>query len=417
MKDLIARTSTIRNKIQRIKQEKKKRIPEINISHNRTSLNVKRLKSKKNIFKILKRRNTRVIRKFYYLKKKITKKIYMDFLFSIITIRRINIELFIEKKKMEKYIFNNQSNETEFEKSNQIQFISSRKKLLHNILNKNSHNFDDLASLSQAYVFYKLSQTPALNLYFYKLRPILEYHGTFSFLKTSLKNYFEPQKLFYYELTQKKPRNSEINQWQSWLRSHYQYNFSPITWSRLIAQRCQNRINKRDTIQQQNLNKQHFYEKNNLIYYKKENFKKYKRYNLLSYRFLNYEQKREPSIYGSTFQKTKSCNNYKTHKNNIYEILELGDSPIKIKNFLIKNDIRNMEKNPDRKYFDCKIFHFCLRKTIDILTWIKIDINSHQNTQTGPKNYQIIKKFDKKNSFFLMIDPKINLQKKKKKNL
>lgn len=415
MKDLIARTSTIRNKIQRIKQEKKKRIPEINISHNRTSLNVKRLKSKKNIFKILKRRNTRVIRKFYYLKKKITKKIYMDFLFSIITIRRINIELFIEKKKMEKYIFNNQSNETEFEKSNQIQFISSRKKLLHNILNKNSHNFDDLASLSQAYVFYKLSQTPALNLYFYKLRPILEYHGTFSFLKTSLKNYFEPQKLFYYELTQKKPRNSEINQWQSWLRSHYQYNFSPITWSRLIAQRCQNRINKRDTIQQQNLNKQHFYEKNNLIYYKKENFKKYKRYNLLSYRFLNYEQKREPSIYGSTFQKTKSCNNYKTHKNNIYEILELGDSPIKIKNFLIKNDIRNMEKNPDRKYFDCKIFHFCLRKTIDILTWIKIDINSHQNTQTGPKNYQIIKKFDKKNSFFLMIDPKINLQKKKKK--
>nr|QUV73909.1 Ycf1 [Impatiens cyanantha] len=410
MTDLIARTSTIRNKIQRIKQEKKKGIPEINISHNRTSLNVKRLKSQKNI---LKRRNTRVVRKFYYLKKKITKKIYMDFFLSIITIRRINMELFSEKKKMEKYIFNNQSNETRFEKSNQIQFISSRKKSLHNILNKNSHNFDDLASLSQAYVFYKLSQTPALNLYLYKLRPILEYHGTFSFLKTSLKNYFEPQKIFYSELKQKKPRNSEINQWQRWLRSHYQYNFSPITWSRLIAQRCRNRINKRDTIQQQNLNKQQFYEKNHLIFYKKENFQKYKRYNLLSSRFMNYEQKREPSIYGSTLKKKKSSNNYNTHKNNIYEILELGDSPIK--NFLIKNDIRNMEKNPDRKCFDCKIFHFCLRKTIDILTWIKIDINSNQNTQTGPKNYQIINKFDKKNSFFLMIDPKINSPNKKKK--
>ncbi|YP_009692411.1 Ycf1 (chloroplast) [Impatiens glandulifera] len=422
-KDIIARTSIIRNKIERLKQEKKKRIPEINISHNKTSLNVKRFKLQK---KRLKRRNTRVVRKFYYLKKKITKKIYMDFFLSIITIRRINIELFSEKKKMEKYIFNNQSNETRFEKSNKIQFISSRKKSLQNILNKNSDNFDDLASLSQAYVFYKLSQTPALNLYFYKLRPILEYHGTFSFLKTSLKNYFEPQKLFYSKLKQKKPINSEINQWRSWLRSHYQYNFSPITWSRLIAQNCRNRINKRDPIEQQNLNKQDFYEKNHLIYYKKknyykvyslpnekENFLKYKRYNLLCYRFINYEQKREPSIYGSTFQKTKSSNNYNTNKNNIFEIFKLGDSPIK--NFLIKNDIRNMEKNPDRKYFDCKIYNFCLRKTINILTWIKIDIKSNQNTQTGPKNNQIIKKFDKKNCFFLMIDPKINSPNKKKK--
>nr|YP_010242717.1 Ycf1 [Impatiens linearisepala]QTJ25850.1 Ycf1 [Impatiens linearisepala] len=413
IKDLIARTSTIRNKIERLKQEKKKVIPEINISHNRTSLNVKRFKSQKNLFKILKRRNTRVVHKLDYLKKKMTKKLYMDFFLSIITIRRINMQLFIEKKKMEKYIFNNQSNETRFEKTNQIQLISSRKKSLHNILNKNSHNFDDLASLSQAYIFYKLSQTPALNLYLYKLRPILEYHGTSLFLKTSLKNYFEPQKLFFFELKQKKPRNSEITQWQSWLRSHYQYNFSPITWSRLIVQRCRNRLNKRDTIQQQNLNKQDFYEKNQLIFYKKENFKKYKRYNLLSYRFINYEHKREPSIYGSTFQKTKSSDNYNPHKNKIYEIFELGDSPIN--NFLIKNDIRNMEKNPDRKYCDWEIFHFYLRKTINIVTWIKIDINSTKNTQTGTKNYQIIKKVDKKNYFFLMIDPKINSLNQKQK--
>nr|WCD67104.1 Ycf1 [Impatiens sp. 7ak] len=421
MKDLIARTSTIRNEIERIKQEKKKGIPEINIRHNRTSLNVKRFKSKKNILKILKRINTRVVRKFYYLKKQITEKIYMNLFLCIITIRRINMQLFIEKKKMEKYISNNQSNETRFEKPNKIQFISNIKKSLHNILNKNSHNFYDLSSLSQAYVFYKLSKIPALNLYLYRLRPILEYHGTSLFLKTSLKNFFEPQKLFYSELKQKKPKNYAINQWQSWLRSHYQYNFSPITWSRLIAQRCRNRINKRDTIQQQNLNKQDCYEKNQLIYYKvyslqkkKENFQKYKRYNLLSYRFINYEHKKEPSIYGSTFQRTKSSYNYNTHKNNIYEIFELGDSPIN--HLLKKNDIRDMEKNMDRKYFDWEIFHFCLRKTIDILTWIKIDINSNKNTQTKTKNYQIIKNFEKKNSFFLMIDPKRNSLKKKKKN-
>nr|YP_010209605.1 Ycf1 [Impatiens davidii]UBA17547.1 Ycf1 [Impatiens davidii] len=420
MKDLIARTSTIRNEIERIKQEKKKGIPKINISHNRTNLNFKRFKSKKKILKILKRINTRVVRKFYFLKKKITEKIYMNFFLSIITIRRRNLQLFIEKKKMEKYISNNQSNETRFEKPNKIQFICNRKKSLHNILNKNSHNFYDLASLSQAYVFYKLSKIPALNLYLYKLRPILEYHGTSLFLKTSLKNYFEPQKLFYSELKQKKPKNYAINQWQSWLGSHYQYNFSPITWSRLIVQRCRNRINKRDTIQQQNLNKQDFYEKKKLIYYKvyslqkkKENFQKYKRYNLLSYRFINYEHKREPSIYGSTFQKKESSYNYNTHKNKIYEIFELGDSPINP--FLIKKDIRSMEKNTDRKYFDWEIFHFCLRKTINIVTWIKIDINSNKNTQTGTKNYQIIQNFDKKKSFFLMIDPKMNSLKKKKK--
>nr|YP_010267289.1 hypothetical protein Ycf1 [Impatiens macrovexilla var. yaoshanensis]UIF93850.1 hypothetical protein Ycf1 [Impatiens macrovexilla var. yaoshanensis] len=420
MKDLIARTSTIRNEIEKINQEKKKGIPKINISHNRTSLNVKRFKSKKNILKILKRINTRVIHKLYFKKKKINVDFFSNFFFSIITIRRINMQLFFEKKKMEKYISNNQSNEIRFEKPNKIKFISNRKKSLHNILNKNSYNFYYLASLSQAYVFYKLSKIPALNLYLYKLKPILEYHGTSLFLKTSLKNYFEPQKLFYSELKQKKPKNYAINQWQSWLRSHYQYNFSPITWSRLIAQRCRNRINKRDTIQQQNLNKQDFFEKNQLIYYKvyslqkkKENLKKSKRYNLLSYRFINYEHKGEPSIYGSTFQKTNSSYNYNTHKNKIYEIFELGDSPIN--HFLLKNDIRNMEKNTDRKYFDWEIFNFCLRKTIDIVTWIKIDINSNKKTQTGPKNNQIMKNFDKKKSFFLMIDPKMNSLKKKKK--
>nr|YP_010694247.1 Ycf1 [Impatiens morsei]WCD66939.1 Ycf1 [Impatiens morsei] len=414
MKNRITRTSTIRNKIERLKQEKKKVILEIKISQNRTSFNLLRLKSQKKILKILKIRNTQVIRKLYYKKKKFTKEIYIDFLLSIITIRRRNMQLFIEKKK-QKSIFNNQSNETRFEKTNQIQFISSRKKSLHNILNKNSHNFDDLASFSQAYVFYKFLQNPALNLYLDKLRPILKYHGTSLFLKTSLKNYCELQKLFYSELKQKKPRNSEINQWQTWLRSHYQYNFSPITWSRLIAQRCRNRMNKRDTIQQQNLNKQNFSEKGQLIFYKKENFQKYKKYNLLSYRFIIYKHKREPSIYDLTFQKTKSSDNYNTHKNKIYEIFELGDSPINLNHFFLKNNIRNMEKNPDRKYFDWEIFHFYLRKTIDIVTWIKIDINSNKKNQNGTKNYQIIKKFDKKNCFFLMIDPKINSPNQKQK--
>ena len=63
-----------------------------------------------------------------------------------------------------------------------------------------------------------------------------------------------------------------------------------------------------------------------------------------------------------------------------------------------------MEKNPDRKYFDWKIIHFCLRKKIDIEAWIKIDTNSNKNTNTGTNNYQIIDKIDKKGLFYLMID-------------
>nr|YP_009473587.1 Ycf1 [Hydrocera triflora]AVI69843.1 Ycf1 [Hydrocera triflora] len=430
MKDLIARTSTIRNQIDRIKREKKKVIPEISISNNRASLNAKRLESQKNSFQILKRRTTRFISKLHYFKQFFTEKMCTDLFLSIITIVRINIkrnmQVFVEKKKIEKSISNNENNETRFEKTNEneIGFISSLKRSLHNILN--SHNFYDLASLSQAYVFYKLSQTPALNLYLYNLRPILEYHGTSLFLKTSIKNYFEPQRLFHSELKKRKSTNSEINQWKSWLQSHYQYNLSPITWYRLIGERSRNRINKRGTIQQQNLNKQDSYEKDQLIYYKKqnyckvyslpnkkENFQKYKRYNLLSYRFINYEHKKDPSIYGSTFQKTRSSYNYNTHKNNFYEIFQLGDSPIN--QFFLKNDIRNIEKNPDRKYFDWQIFHFSLKKKMDIVTWIQIDINSNKNTQTETKNYQIIKKIDKKSSFFLMIDPEINSPNQKQK--
>nr|KJB12971.1 hypothetical protein B456_002G047700 [Gossypium raimondii] len=47
----------------------------------------------------------------------------------------------------------------------------------------------DLSSLSQAYVFYKLSQTQVIS--FYKFKPILQYHGTFLFLKNEIKDYFK----------------------------------------------------------------------------------------------------------------------------------------------------------------------------------------------------------------------------------
>nr|YP_009418592.1 hypothetical chloroplast RF1 [Stewartia calcicola]ASM44575.1 hypothetical chloroplast RF1 [Stewartia calcicola] len=430
MKDLADRTSTIRNQIKRITKDKKKVIPEKNVSPNKTSYNAKIFESPKNIWQILKRRNARLIRKLHYFIKFFTKRIYIDILLSIINIPRITIQLFLEstKKMIDKSIYNNKTNQKKINKTNQntIHFISTIKKSLYNISNKNSQNFFDLSSLSQAYVFYKISQTQVLNLY--KLRSILQYHGTFFFLKTSIKDYFGTQGIICSELRHKKLRNSGINQWKTWLRGHYQYHLSQIRWSRLIAQKWRNRINQCRTIQNQDLNKENSYEKDQLIHYKKkndyevyslpnqkDNFQKYYRYNLLSYRSINYENKRDPYIYGSPFKVNKnqeSSYNYNTHKGKFFDIL--GDIPIK--NYLGKSDIMYMEKNPDRKYFDWKIIHFCLKNKIDIEAWIKIDNNNNKNTKTGTNNYQIIDKMDKKDLFYLTIhrDQEINSPNQKK---
>nr|QQQ88249.1 hypothetical protein RF1 [Pouteria caimito] len=439
MKDLTDRTSTIRNQIERITKEKNKVTPGINISPNKPSYNAKRFESPKTIWQILKRRNARLIRKLHYFIKIFIERIYRDILLSIINISRINIQLFLEstKKIIDNSIYNNKTNQEIINKKkknkNTIYFISTIKKSLYNISNKNSQNFCDLSSLSQAYVFFKLSQTQVLNLY--KLRSILQYHGTSFFLKTSIKDYFGTQGIIHSELKHKKLWNSGINQWKTWLRGHYQYNLSQIRWSRLIAQKWRNRINqcRTHTIQNQDLNKENSYEKDQLIHYKKQNdykvyslpnqkdnFQKYYRYNLLSYRSINYENKRDPYIYGLPFQINKnqeSYSNSNTHKGKLFGILK----DIPIHNYLGKSDIiyMEMEKSPDRKYFDWKIINFCLRKKVDIEAWIKIDINSNKNTKTGLTNYQIINKIDKKDLFYLTIhqNQEMNLPNQKKKKL
>nr|QWT69975.1 hypothetical chloroplast RF19 [Styrax serrulatus] len=441
MKDLTDRTSTIRNQIERITKEKKKVTPGINVSPNKINYNAKRFESPKNIWQILKRRNARLIRKLHYFLKFftfLTKGVYVEILLSIINILRINIQFFFESTKKiidksiyDKSIYNNKINQKRINKTNQntIHFISTINKSLYNISNKNSQNFCDLSILSQAYVFYKLSQTQVLNLY--KLKSILKYHRTFFFLKTSIKDYFGTQGIIHFELRHKKFRNSGINQWKTWLRGHYQYqyDFSQIRWSRLIAQKWRTRINQCRTIQNQDLNKKNSYEKDQLIHYKKQNdykvfslsnqkdnFKKYYRYNLLSYRSINYQTKRDPYIYGSPFQLTKNQENfynYNTYKSKFFDVL--GDIPIK--NYLGKSNLIYMEKNPDRKCFDWKIIHFCLRKKKNIEAWIKIDTNNNKNTKTGTKNYEIIDKIDKKNLFYLTIyqDQEINSPNKKKR--
>nr|YP_010997394.1 hypothetical protein RF1 [Darlingtonia californica]UZS76920.1 hypothetical protein RF1 [Darlingtonia californica] len=450
MKDLTARTSTIRNQIERITKEKKKVTPviRINVSPNKTShfdffishFTYTVLELPKNIWTILKRfsfslpgrRDAQLIRKLHYFIKIVTEKIYIDILLSIMTISRINIQLFLQStnKIIDKSIYKNKTNQKK------MHFISTTKKSLSNLSNKNlQKNFCDLSSLSQAYVFYKLSETQVKNLD--KLISTLQSHRISFFLKTSIKDYFGIQGIIHSELRHKKLRNSGINQWKNWLRGHYQYDLSKIRWSRLIVQKWRNKCR---TIQNQDFIKEDSYEKDQLIHYKKkndyevyslsnqkDNFQKYYKYNLLSYRSINYENKRNPYIYGSPFQVNKnqeSSYNYNTHKHKgkFFNIPE----DIPLNNYLGKRDIIYiyisyiyMKKNLDRKYFDWKFLNFCLKNKIHIEAWVKIDTNNNKNTKTGTNNYQIIDKIEKKDLFYLMIhqNKEINSPNKNKKKI
>ena len=253
MQDLTDRTSTIINQIEKITNQKKGgfRIPDPNIRSNKISDDDKGLESQKNIWQILKRKNARLIRKLHYFMKFFIERIYIDIFLWIINIPRINTQPFLEsiKKIINKYITNNETNQEKMDKTNQslIHFISTIKKALYNtnISNKNSNTFCDLSHFSQAYVFYKLSQTQFIPFYFYKLKSVFQCNGAAPFIKNEIKDYFiGTQELFHSQLRHKNRQNSGINQWTNWLRNHYQYDISQIRWSRLVPQKWRNRFNQ-----------------------------------------------------------------------------------------------------------------------------------------------------------------------------
>nr|YP_010962308.1 hypothetical protein RF1 [Tongoloa elata]WNH40929.1 hypothetical protein RF1 [Tongoloa elata] len=417
IKNLADRTNTITKKTKSLTKEKNSNATKRS-SPNKTSYNGK-VKSSKKSWQILKikRRSTRLIYKFYFFIKIFIKRIYIDIFLCIIHIARITTQLILESRNFcfDKYIYNNKTNK-EIKNKKEINFISTLKSALYNIKNskKNSHLFFNLSSLSQAYVFYKLSQTRVINLY--KLRSILDYHGTPFFLKTAIKNSFVTQGIFHSELRHTKLTSSEMNQWKNWLRGHYQYNLSQIRWSGLISQKWRTTITEGGMTQNKDLTKCNSYEKDRLFYHKKQkdfkvyplpnqkdNFQKYYIYDLLSYKSINSEMKKSSYIiYGSPSElnnNQKITFNYNNYKQNFFESLE----EITRNNYLEKGDIVYMQKNADRKYFDWTILNFFLRQKIDIKAWTKMDYNSNINTKIGSKNYQKIEKMDKNNLFYLTI--------------
>nr|YP_009264748.1 hypothetical chloroplast RF1 [Kostermanthus robustus]ANJ18978.1 hypothetical chloroplast RF1 [Kostermanthus robustus] len=377
MKDMTARTNAILNQIDKITKEKTKKMisSEMNIRPNKINYNAKRLQSLKKKLQILKKRNARLIRKSYFFIRILIERLYIDTFIVIINIPRINAQLFLQstRKIIPKYIYNNKENHKRIDKTNRnrIHFISIIKKS-HN--KNNSKISSDRSSLSQAYVFYKLSQIQIINLY--KLKSVLQYHGTSLFLKTEIKNYFGDQGLFHPELKKKIFLNSATSQWKKWLRNPYQYkyNFYQIRWYRLI---WQTKINQGCMVQKKSLPKRNLYEKDqfkSLIQYKKqnnfeadllskqkekENLKKNFRYNLLSYKYINHHDQKDSYIYRSLLKEKKKISyNYNS---NTSEFLDMLDS-ILINNYLTEDDIIDMEKLPARKFFDWRILNLLTDK-------------------------------------------------------
>nr|YP_010999151.1 Ycf1 protein [Boopis anthemoides]WPM92969.1 Ycf1 protein [Boopis anthemoides]WVH38823.1 hypothetical chloroplast RF1 [Boopis anthemoides] len=400
MQNMIDRTSTIRNQIEKIEKEKKKVTPVIKRSPNKKNKN-NNGESPQNIWKRLKGKNIQLIVKFKFFRAIFIAKIYIDILLCIINMSRILLQLFSEstKKIIDKYIYNNEINQERIK--TKIDFISTRKEDLYNLQNskRKSHIFFDLSYLSQIDVFLKLSQPQVTNLY--KLRSILQYNGPSFFLKTEIKNFFGRQGVFHSELSQKKLPNFGINPSKNWLRGHYQSDFSQITWSRLVPQKWQNGINQCHTSQNKDLNKRYSYEKDQVLYYKKkknskvyslpnneDNLKKNYRYDLLSDKYINSETKKNSYIYSYSLEAHKNQENSTRSKEKFVNILKT----IPIKNYLGKSYIIYMEKNPDRKYLYCKIRNFLLRKKVDIDASIKIDPNHNTNIKRRPIKYKIMEK-------------------------
>nr|YP_007475677.1 hypothetical chloroplast RF19 [Heliconia collinsiana]AGE92742.1 hypothetical chloroplast RF19 [Heliconia collinsiana] len=422
-KDLADKTITIKNKIEGITKEKKKIVP---------AYDDKRPELQKHIWQIFKRKNTRLIRKSHFFMKSFIEKIYIDILLCMVTISKVNAQL-SRKKIINESIYNDERNQEGVDETDQntMNFISTIKKSFSNPnfanpntnISNNSNTYYDLSSLSQAYVFYKLSQTQLLNNH--HLRSVLQYrdHGTYPFIKDKIKYYCMTRGIFDSKSRHKKINKSGMNEWKNWLKGHYQFNLSQSKWSRLVSKKWRNRINQRCTIQNKESMKLYSYkkEKDRLIHYMKENFyavdlfasrktkfKKHYRYDLLSHEYINCGDSKDSYIYGPKLQLNRNQEipyNFNTLKpESFYVLLNMA-----IGDYLEEGYIIDTHKNLDRKYFDCRILHFCLRNNIDIEDWTNMHIGTKidKNTKTQ-KKFININKLKKKDFSFLTIRQEIN---------
>nr|QII90837.1 Ycf1 protein [Dactylorhiza viridis var. coreana] len=418
MKDLSDKTIKIKNQIEQTTKEKKEK--EIILIYDN-----KILESYKHLWKILKRQNIRLMRKSHYFIKSFIEKIYIDILLCSITFSKINAELFFEstKKIFNKSIYNNKRDQKkegidEINK-NKMNLILTINYFFPNTYNtkkgnKNSNIYWNLSSLSQAYVFYKLSQTQLLNQLFnkYHLRPILQYQGNSPLFKDKFKDFCMVHGIFHPKSRYKKIHTYVMNEWKNWLKGHYQYDLSQKKRSRLVPKEWRNKINKPNMIKKGesiqldlykkvNSIKKNDYEANSFMS-QKDKWKKHYRYDILSYQYINppnsyisestLEIKEAQEIpYHSTTSKPES----------FYVLVSIPSN-----NYLEKEYIIDRNTNLDRKYFDCRTLSICFRKNIEIWTNADIRRKIHKKAKTeiniNKRNmiHQEIKPCNQKKDFF-----------------
>nr|QXO87515.1 Ycf1 [Hoya lyi]QXO87537.1 Ycf1 [Hoya lyi] len=425
--DLTGRTRTIKNKIERITKEKKKITPSgVYINPTEKGYNAKRFEWTTNIWQILKRRTVRLISQLDCFIKIFLEKVYIDIFLAIINITRLNIQFLFEsiKKMPDKPINETKEERLNRKNKNIINFISIN--ILRN--RKNLHSFGDLSYLSQAYVFFKLSQTQVSN----KLRSVFQYNGMSFFIKDEIKDSFETQGILDSKLSHKKRPD---NKWKNWIRGHYQYNLSRLKrfrrWKKMrnfinLRYRKKKKKTKRDSYEKVQSIKGGNSRNSKVDYLvnQTDNFQKSSKYDLLSYKSinLNYENKRDSPISKSSSQVQLKKNediSYKsnTHKENFSDIYIWRSFPIPIKNY---ENINYTQKDHDRKYLDFNFQNpnWDLRQQLIIESYIRMDITSNENTHIDTNNYQypIFEKIDKKKLVYLKIPQKLqtNLPKPRK---
>nr|AGE93514.1 hypothetical chloroplast RF19 [Xiphidium caeruleum] len=424
IKDLADKTITIRNKIEKISKDKKKVI---------VSYDEKISKSQKHIWWIFnKRKKNRLIRKSHFFLKSYFEKIYMDFLLPIVNINTSKINAQLSTKKMiNKSICSDERNQEGIDEidQNTMNFISTLRNSFSNtnISNNSTKIYYDLSSVSQAYVFYKISQIQLFNKH--HLKSVLQYQTTHPFLREKIKYSLCHTIIFDCQSKYKKVQNSEINEWKNWLKGYNQYNLSETKWFQLVPKKWRNRVNQHCAIQNTDSMKLYSYKKDLLIHSMKENYsavdsltsqklksKKIYRYDLLSKGYVNYGNNKGLYIYESTLQSNKDREigyNFNPLKPKPFSISTNTNRSINedfLEDFLEEGYVLNTHL--DRKFFNCRILYFCLRKNIDINAWtnMHMDIQINKNTKTKNK----INKLKKKHLLFLTIPQEISPTKQKK---
>uniref|UniRef100_UPI0030E028B8 hypothetical protein RF1 n=1 Tax=Myosurus apetalus TaxID=2071495 RepID=UPI0030E028B8 len=390
MKDIAERTNKIRNQIRELKKDKQNLFTtaDISIDPNEISWDDKKSKT---FWQIV----NRLIRKCHCFWKIYLEKIYINIFLRIINILERYVEISLELKKIiakYKYSYNEIKKKKRMEErnNNPFRFIST----INNInkqgsisntttsSNPNSPIFYDLSSLSQAYVFYQLSQSQAINKHY--LKSLFQYSGRNPFIKENIKNLFGRQGIFDSESRHQNSRYFGMNEWKRWLmgNDHYQYNLSRTSWSELMPQKWRTKINKNLSVQKENSTHFDLYQKEPLIHYEKQTdfavnsvpslreklLKNYK-YDLLSNKYINYTTKTSSSFYGLPNNSVGVCNNSILYNpQNLVAEIDLRKYPPRADS--------HIDPNLYRKYFDWGTLDFCPTKVGKIAEWLDKDLES-----------------------------------------